>query len=98
LSQDAAKKHKRQQEEEERTKQQKRKTRNRKRRKGKGKEGRNRSTKQQTLSKAAEGSDPESKYDSKLSGVPPWENQHVCTNELIGQDLVGHENQERHPC
>ena len=46
---------------------------------------------------AAEGSDAESKCDLKLPGVPPWENQHVCTNELIGQDLVGPEVQERRP-
>jgi len=39
------------------------------------------------LSQASEGSDAESKYDWKWRGVPPWEIQHVCTNELIGQDL-----------
>ena len=46
---------------------------------------------------AIEGSDAESKVDLRLSGVPPWESQRVCTNELIGQDLVGLENQGRHP-
>ena len=46
---------------------------------------------------AAQGSDAESKYDWKWHGVPPWEIQHVCTNELIGQDLVGHEVQGRRP-
>ena len=42
-------------------------------------------------------SDAESKVDLRLSGVPPCENQHVCTTELIGSDLVGHEKQGRHP-
>ena len=46
---------------------------------------------------AAEGSDAESKEFSKLSGVPHWESQHVCTAELVGQDLVGLELSGRRP-
>ena len=46
---------------------------------------------------AAEGSDAESKCDWKWLGIPPWEIQHVCTDELIGQDLVELEIQGRHP-
>ena len=45
----------------------------------------------------AEGSDAESKVGQRLSGVPPWETQRECTNELIGSDLDGHEKLGRHP-
>ena len=31
---------------------------------------------------AIERSDAESKVGQRLSGVPPWENQHECTTEL----------------
>ena len=44
-----------------------------------------------------EGSDAESKVGQRLSGAPPWETQRVCTNELIGSDLVEHEKLGRHP-
>ena len=43
------------------------------------------------------GSDAESRVDRKLSGVPPWETQRECTNELIGSGLVEHEKQGKHP-
>ena len=46
---------------------------------------------------AIERSDAESKVGQRLSGVPPWENQHECTTELVGSDLVEHEKQGRHP-
>ena len=46
---------------------------------------------------AIDRSDAESKVGQRLSGVPPWENQHECTTELIGSDLVEHEKQGRHP-
>ena len=42
-------------------------------------------------------SDAESRVDQKLSGVPPWETQRECTNELIGSDLVEHEKLGKHP-
>ena len=45
----------------------------------------------------AEGSDAESKVGQRLSGVPPWETQRGCTNELIGSDLDEHEQLGRHP-
>ena len=44
-----------------------------------------------------ESSDAESKVDQRLSGVPPWETQRECTNELIGSDLVEHEKLGKHP-
>ena len=50
-----------------------------------------------TFDSAIEGSDAESKVGQRLSGVPPWDNQRECTNELIGSDLVEHEKQGRHP-
>ena len=37
---------------------------------------------------AAEGSDAGARFGVRLSGVPPWEIQQECTDELIGQDLV----------
>ena len=43
------------------------------------------------------GSDAESRVGRKLSGVPPWETQRECTNELIGSDLVEHEKLGKHP-
>ena len=50
-----------------------------------------------TFDPAIDCSDAELKAGQRLSGVPPWENQHECTNELIGSDLVEHEKQGRHP-
>jgi hypothetical protein len=48
--------------------------------------------------KAADCSDAESKVGLRLiGGVPLWESQHVRTNESIGQDLVGHKIQGKHP-
>ena len=44
-----------------------------------------------------ESSDAESRVDQRLSGVPPWETQRECTNELIGSDLVEHEKLGKHP-
>ena len=44
-----------------------------------------------------EGSDAESKVGQRLSGVPPWETQRECTNELIGSDLAEHEKLGKHP-
>ena len=44
-----------------------------------------------------ESTDAESRVDQRLSGVPPWETQRECTNELIGSDLVEHEKLGRHP-
>ena len=49
------------------------------------------------LIQVAEGSDAGSKCEWKWHGVPPWEIQHVCTNELIGQDLVEDETLGRRP-
>ena len=43
------------------------------------------------------GSDAESRVDQKLSGVPPWETQRGCTNELIESNLVEHEKMGKHP-
>ena len=43
------------------------------------------------------GSDAESRVDRKSSGVPPWETQRECTNELIGSDLVEREKLGKHP-
>ena len=57
----------------------------------------NKASRQRMFDKAADCSDAESKVGLRLIGVPLWENQHVRTNELIGQDLVGHEIQGKHP-
>ena len=43
------------------------------------------------------GSDAESRVGRKLSGVPPWETQRECTNELTGSNLVEHEKLGKHP-
>ena len=44
-----------------------------------------------TFERQVTSSDAESGVGSKLSGVPHWENQRKCTNELTAKDLVGHE-------
>ena len=48
----------------------------------------------ETFAHASEGSDAELKCEMKWCGVPHWESQPKCTNELIGQALVEHESPE----
>jgi hypothetical protein len=52
---------------------------------------------QRLFDKTAGCSDAESKVRLKLIGAPLWESRHVCTIELIDQDLdeLGHRG--RHP-
>jgi len=46
---------------------------------------------------AAEGSDAELKSELKSFGVPHWETPPGYRDELVDQDLVEHEIQEKHP-
>ena len=48
------------------------------------------------LAHATEGSDAESKFEWKWFGVPHWEIQQWCTDELTDQVLVVHETPGRH--
>ena len=43
------------------------------------------------------GSDAESRVGQKLTGVPPWETQRECINELTGSNLVELEKLGKHP-
>ena len=80
-------------------KEKKRKKRNRTKAQPNQQHRRNRkqASEKQSFDTVAEGSDAESKVGQRLSGVPPWETQRECTNELIGSNLVEHEKLGRHP-
>jgi hypothetical protein len=45
----------------------------------------------QTFAHSSEGSDAESEFEWKCCGVPPWEIQPECTDELTGRALFEHE-------
>ena len=106
LSQEAAKRNTK---ENSTTRGKERKTQTREEKKKKGKKKRGKTKNREATSKrgrasgkplfdaAMGGSDAESRVGRKLSGVPPWETQRECTNELTGSNLVEHEKLGRHP-
>ena len=49
-----------------------------------------------SFARATEGSDAESKFEKKWCGVPHWENQPKCKDELVDQVLVEHESPGSH--